>query len=159
GQEQAERAKEWLSGEHPRQFHFTIETDDLIPWGLVFDTDPTDFRGQADDIEPEQYRHFWALKYRQTTMRHRIAPNYPQDCIHRESLQVLPVINEKVLRDTLRALSAEEQVAVEALITTTGPVHSTGELFRRWAGLDKRYCLMYIVAHANPTTVALGEED
>lgn len=163
----AQQVREWiLAAAGMYRMHVVIDDRTYVPWGLIYDGDPSDLSGKPEDVDIAHYKDFWCLKY-------FVSPFY-------KNIVVRAGVNPKAVA-LYRLMSALDQSAfsgAEALFDPTDPekqvldwlrqhfnttqafnsVFNKAELFQSWnthSDLD----MLFFYCHANETSIAFSTTD
>lgn len=158
GQGNPERIRHWLA-ERTEELRFTFVVDERvhIPWGLVYDSDPSLLSGNPEDIELLHYLNFWCIKYRLASVYARIDPSIQTEPKSGDKFHVLPILNKEAFEKAFSALEVkEEQGAFTSLLSSLdSPVYKTEDMFDRCGQLREVDCLLYFYCHADGANLSL----
>jgi hypothetical protein len=90
-----------------------------IPWGLLYDQDPTKIPDDAECIDIGYYDAFWCIKYSVSVVHKQVTPFLPQA---RESFIWLSVLNGSNFDEALDALAPPETDNVQTVLVRHGNV-------------------------------------
>jgi hypothetical protein len=163
----AQQVREWIleaAGTH--RMHVVIDDRTYVPWGLVYDDDPSKLSGDPEDVDIALYKNFWSLKY-------FVSPFY-KNVIVRAGVNPKPV----ALYRLVSALHQSAFSGAEALFDVTdsekqildwlrqhfdvtkafNAVYNKTDLFELWnthSDLD----MIFFYCHANETSIAFSTTD
>jgi len=159
--------RDWLK-ELGQNFRIAFRVDHRvhIPWGLVYDVDPTGPTGHPGGDQIHHYEDFWCFKYLVSTLHSRIylfGGAYPESA---DSFKVLMALNRDTFNSASEApgLTRPERDILDWIIKKYGdPAYSGRQLIERWNALEKgvgeKVRLLYIYCHADETSLAFDDVD
>ena len=146
-------------------YRMNVSVDDrtYIPWGLVYDGDPTRLSGDPGDVDIGHYADFWCLKY-------LVSCTYTS-----ARVRALAAPKSVSIFKLISALHKDAFTSAESLLAPGEPetqvlgwlrelfsgtkafdsVYTKGELFDSW-GTNAELDMLFFYCHANPTSVAFS---
>lgn len=157
------KVQDWLKelGQTQQTIQLKVIVDNRIhiPWGLIYDKDPSSLSGNPAETAFELFKNFWCIKLALSCLHKRILP-YLNDRKDPNLFRVLPVFNKTCFNEALAHLSEEEKVvATSVLKVFESPVHTKTELLSQWQTIRASLGILFFYCHANQTRLALGQDE
>jgi hypothetical protein len=148
--------QKWLSdiGE-PCRIDVTVDGFIHVPWGLIFEGDPSQLPANAEGVYVTGYDGFWCLKYLLACMYHRITPR-----AGRRTFRLFPVFHEKEFSVASKQIPPDELTALNNLFGAYGKaLHDRRDLLDAWRSAGDSNRILFFYCHANGRMLALNESD
>src|SRR5271154_3965860 len=157
----AERVKRWLEGLNDKcRVMFSVDRRVHIPWGMIFDSDPSLLSGLVEDVEVASYGSFWCLKYSLTTVYSRIPPTTLGDATEPVRFRLLPVWSVGCLEKAQPWLAPDETSNISGLRSCSeSPAVASADLFERWRIIGDKIGLLFFYCHGGPDFLSIGQGD
>ena|ERR1051325_6203336 len=143
----------------PHRISFSMGVPIHVPWGLVYDGDPDALSGKADDIDINQYRNFWCIKYHVASVYYTVDPEGANAPVSAASLRVHSVVNQGVLDRTAPYLKECGGPLWDWMVGRFGPpLHSQKEWLSKWHAESNQVAVLYFYSHADGANIGLGAD-
>ena len=165
GDQDSAEVRQWLTDEVRDSYpiEFVVEDRIHIPWGLIYDDGGLEFRGAGNNLDIDNYRGFWALKYQTSTTYFRITPDRLKTDLNDDNVELISVVSSQVYRRVLQQISRENQLVsanIAEILNSKGRLaESTAGLVDHWEQSFGKAVFLYFYCHANGTTLQLSDSD
>lgn len=155
--------QKWLLDLAVNKPHIKVVVDDrmYIPWGLVFDGDPSLLSGEADDIDISHFGDFWCIKYFVSTYFSRMGAWGHHKPKSVNLYHLLSAIDEDVFTAAEKDLTSTEKGVLDWLrskfsSTRAFKIFSKGDLLNEWNRNKNDVDMLFFYCHADGTSIAFS---
>ncbi|MDQ2974823.1 MAG: hypothetical protein M3R69_05340 [Acidobacteriota bacterium] len=158
------RIRDWLKKEtaglqergKQGQISFTVDSLIHIPWGLICDRPPSEFKDHGTEV----FDSFWCIKYKLSSVFFRILPEGLNEPEPADLRHVLSVVHKTAFDVATKYLTAPEDEISKWMLGQFGePLASSTQFYKEWQTKGEGLRLLYFYCHANSSNLALGEDD
>jgi hypothetical protein len=155
----ARAVESWLSNiEDPVRLIVSSDASIHVPWGVVFAGEDDNIASGSAKID--DFRNFWALKYRLTVLYSGMAPKALGRPRERLNFRTLSILNQDAFQVALRSLSGTEQRALNRFLELPeGRADNSDSCRKKWALMVDNDCLLSVFAHATGDAIELSDVD
>jgi hypothetical protein len=161
-QEASRTESDWLPNLQNVEMHVRVARGIYIPWGLVYDDDPSRLSGAPDNIGFEEFSGFWCLKYSLSTLYNKIPAITVVKPTAAAEVQIVRLSHEQAWTKAFPQIPPEEQtLAKQSLFGRAPVVCSTQAFLDLWVGKKKRLetDVLYFFGHADGAALEFSKGD
>src|SRR5438132_7643152 len=151
---------DWLPNLQNVEMHVRVAQGIYVPWGLVYDGDPSQLSGAQEDIAVDKFSNFWCLKYRLSTLYNKIPPSITLKPTATSEIQIVWLSHEGAWTKAFGQIPATEQTLVQQKLFGKTPVICSTEAFTDLWIRDKKKLetdLLYFFGHADGATLEFNK--
>jgi len=158
------RLQPWVRNQAGACINVIADDRTYIPWGLIYDGDPSQLSGEADDVDISHYGDFWCLKYLVSPYYHGMNVWGISNPKPVNLYRLISAVNKGVFTAAEQGLTPTEKDVLNWLrnqfsSTKAFNIFSKGELLNEWKKDKSDVDMLYFYCHADGTSIAFSDSD
>ncbi len=151
-----------LAGTH--RINVVVEDRTHVPWGLVYDGDPSKLTGAPEDVDISLFGDFWCLKYLVSALYNRMSLKGLGGSKSVDLYHLLSAIHQEVFAAAEQSLEEPERKVLDWLRaqftgTRAFKIFSKRDLLSQWSESRNDVDMLFFYCHADGTSIAFSNTD
>lgn len=160
-----QEVRDWLETREPGRYRMNVTVDSRIhiPWGLVYDVEPSELTGEPGDEGIELYQDFWCFKYMLSSIYNKFTPkDIGEQPMPADIFKILSVMHKEEFDKAFEHLSDGEREILSWITDNyeyKDHIYESKDLFQRWERVRSEINLLYFYCHADENKLELSPQD